>query len=802
MSGSNTTPSAFTPLPKDAPPSIGASARAAGTFSNGVPAAVGQEVIAAATAETWLDAARLWAGIANIVPIRRGEKQPGINGWEKLGRVSAEQIREWDASGLYGGIGIRPGAQSGNLVIIDFDGMASYDAFAAQFPGDAETYTEQSGSRKGMHALFFVDVLPQRRTTKLRRSVIIDEQVVGVEVFYDSGQVVVAPSMHPSGNRYEMVKALPIRRLADVQHIIDWIEALPSPQKPVIASGGPARPAVPTKPGAHRAYALKALNNMASDVARLTSVENDFQNDTCYLNTWKAAHFAARGDLSRSEIFAAMESAMRANGYIAAFGYHAFSKTFESGYTNGVGDNTYVPKCYQAPAPKPVRRARRDQRAAAASDYAQAPERPKPLTLWQNAMFLYTAETYPLIAHYVARLPQVHFSVAEYAEAAGVTVRTARKRINAALVWGAVSRWYFLQDRGGEGTTICKKYQRQKRGAAVGERYILTPDRAMPMIERELWNAVLETLERGIPDTIFKDEAAEAFPKEGTAFAARLQAVTTAAADSSEAEKVRDDDEHLAVRIADEIKRRAQYDETPLTMDIDPSNVRYIRRRAIESLVATNPSEPWLQGAELSQVAGAKRSAVPNLIKTSRLTPSAKPTLTPVMLSGHNLYAEALVAARRNKGAPTAWIDANKEIIRGFSSSAPSGAAGVLINQGKTYSRHERPERMPKDDSEQETALTEPFTREQEAEQEEKRATKRARSGMILRLRGGMRARGWRYIPGAFGYWERVAQDEQGKVIRREFADNTAEGMAGALVADYEWAVQQDVFLADLEAVA
>lgn len=445
----------------------------------------------------------------------------------------------------------------------------------------------------------------------------------------------------------------------------------------------------------------------------------------------------------------------------------------------------YAPRSARLELPAPsVRIAKRDQDRPQPADNAKpSVQLVKPLTLWQNAAFMYMDDPYPLIAHYMLPTGCQGFSATEYAALAGVTFKTAKKRIDVALARGSVSRLDFLQSRGEGEDTTCKKYKRELHGAAVGERYCLTPERALPMIRADLWKAVLETLERGYPDTIFKTEAGEAFPDMGEAFAGALQAVTSAAASSIEADEIMADDERFAMRIADEILRRMEYDETPLTVDIDPANMTDIRRRAIESLVATDPTANWLQGSEMSWVAGSKRSAMPALIRTSRLTPSASPTFTPVMLPGKHLYHEALVAAKKNRGALASWIDAHGKVIRGFSSSEPPEAAGVLINQGKTYSRHERMEPMPAEPVEP-AAAVEPLTPEQEAEEAAQKAQKRARAGMVLRLRGCMRARGWRFIPGAFGYWER---HEKGKPP--QYADNTCEGMANALVADYAWAL-------------
>src|SRR5690348_4241209 len=87
-------------------------------------------------------------------------KKPVLNDWQKLRKITPEQIMSWDRDGLWKNIGMVCGAASNNIVVIDFDGMTGYDLFKAAFPNLVQTMTVATGSGNGMHAYFRVELLP------------------------------------------------------------------------------------------------------------------------------------------------------------------------------------------------------------------------------------------------------------------------------------------------------------------------------------------------------------------------------------------------------------------------------------------------------------------------------------------------------------------------------------------------------------------------------------------------------------------------------------------------------------------
>lgn len=189
------------------------------------------DLLHAATAPTIDEAAlRYLAQGLTVLPVLKGKKDSGLSGWQDL-RLNAAQLRGYYRTGKYGGVAIRPGALSQNLVMLDCDGEPVYEAFCAAFPQLVDTYTELSGGLHGFHLFYQVERLPQPGTTKVNRKGIFGTDNLGFEIFYDSGQLVVAPSIHPSGNRYSVYKPLEVLRVPDLDAVLAWALSLETKQE-------------------------------------------------------------------------------------------------------------------------------------------------------------------------------------------------------------------------------------------------------------------------------------------------------------------------------------------------------------------------------------------------------------------------------------------------------------------------------------------------------------------------------------------------------------------------------------------
>jgi hypothetical protein len=79
----------------------------------------------------------LWRAGLSVIPVKRdGSKAPAVVWREyQTGRAGEATIRQWFASGEFG-IGVVCGAVSGNLLVFDFEDLASFDRWAALVPAD------------------------------------------------------------------------------------------------------------------------------------------------------------------------------------------------------------------------------------------------------------------------------------------------------------------------------------------------------------------------------------------------------------------------------------------------------------------------------------------------------------------------------------------------------------------------------------------------------------------------------------------------------------------------------------------
>lgn len=177
-----------------------------------------------------------------VIPLKG--KIPQIDGWQKLRNVTTVQVSAWDKAGLLQNIGIVCGEASKNLVVIDFDGLAGYDQFVTKFPALADTFTVLTGSTKGKHVYFKVDLLPPSEKA-------MDTPFGNVEIKSNGTQVVAPPSIHPDTNLpYSVAKNAPILQVSDLSDLLAWIRELKpggwTPPKVTSEDRGDINPAVKT----------------------------------------------------------------------------------------------------------------------------------------------------------------------------------------------------------------------------------------------------------------------------------------------------------------------------------------------------------------------------------------------------------------------------------------------------------------------------------------------------------------------------------------------------------------------------
>ncbi|HRL12850.1 MAG TPA: bifunctional DNA primase/polymerase, partial [Aggregatilineales bacterium] len=164
----------------------------------------------AAAAPSVLDAARIYAALGlSVIPLHG--KRPALERWAQYQqqRASASDIDDWHRRGLLQNVGIVCGEVSGGLTVLDLDGAAGYPAFAATFPGLADTFTVATGGGVGRHVYFYTNTLPPSIKA-------MGTPIGNLELCASGRQVVAPPSIHPtSGQPYRVAQARDILRVPD-----------------------------------------------------------------------------------------------------------------------------------------------------------------------------------------------------------------------------------------------------------------------------------------------------------------------------------------------------------------------------------------------------------------------------------------------------------------------------------------------------------------------------------------------------------------------------------------------------------
>lgn len=254
----------------------------------------------------------------SIIPTQ--SKKPNGVRWEiyQHRRARNGEVNYWFSSGKMGGIGLVCGEVSGNLVVLDVDNMNACREFERSFPLLKETLTIRSGSYRGRHYYFYADTLP------------LNTWLQGVELRADGAYVVAPPSMHPCGNRYCVEVPFPVRRVANLEDVRDWImhraDALtPTPR----ANPKPAYPAIRDA----TAYGRAALT---SECISVRTAPAGTRNNTLFRAALKMGTLINAGHLTKSEVEYQLETA--AIGLSQSDGLETTQRTIQSGILKGMAN--------------------------------------------------------------------------------------------------------------------------------------------------------------------------------------------------------------------------------------------------------------------------------------------------------------------------------------------------------------------------------------------------------------------------------------------------------------------------------
>lgn len=137
-----------------------------------------------------------------VVPILPGQKRPAVDRWTERATTDPELIAQWWQANPQHGVGVATGPASGIFALdVDpthggADSLAALEAANGRLPDTVEAITGGGGR----HLLFWWPRLQQGQ--RLGNSA--GRLGPGLDIRGDGGQIVVAPTMHPtSGRRYE-----------------------------------------------------------------------------------------------------------------------------------------------------------------------------------------------------------------------------------------------------------------------------------------------------------------------------------------------------------------------------------------------------------------------------------------------------------------------------------------------------------------------------------------------------------------------------------------------------------------------
>ena len=186
----------------------------------------------------------------SVLPLKG--KRPSLAAWRRYQTQAASTslIHIWIRDQLFQNVGLVCGAVSGNLVVLDVDGLAGYERLCATFPSLTETYTVATGSGEGYHVYWRVDGLP----ASIR---VMNTDVGHLELRVNGCQIVAPPSVHPLTQRpYIVAKEREIRRVANLTNLVQWLMSFKSrvarnPDRPLKVSSG--------TPGSLNPHLIQAL---------------------------------------------------------------------------------------------------------------------------------------------------------------------------------------------------------------------------------------------------------------------------------------------------------------------------------------------------------------------------------------------------------------------------------------------------------------------------------------------------------------------------------------------------------------
>jgi hypothetical protein len=277
-----------------------------------------------------------------IFPIPYRSRAPRIKDWPNQATSDPEKLKEWFSPGSQKNIGLLCGLASG-VVVLDVDiGPKFTDNGDLQVKNDVpvvatgdktlaelanllgslpKTLEQISGNRHGRHKIF-----KHPPGTTIRNGVLAHN----IDIKSCGGQIVVAPSIHPSGGQYQWVDwKTPIAELpaAWIEHIRAH-QAQPTHDTPERETPPMQRTAAQFS-GANPRYMQAALDGAYKAVAEAV---DGTQNQTTNDNALHMFRYVLGGHLKKTVVEAGMFAAATASGLVAKDGPTAVRNTIASAW--------------------------------------------------------------------------------------------------------------------------------------------------------------------------------------------------------------------------------------------------------------------------------------------------------------------------------------------------------------------------------------------------------------------------------------------------------------------------------------
>lgn len=251
-------------------------------------------------------------------------KKPSISSWSPFQTRAASfgMIHGWEARELLKNVGIVCGKVSQNLVVIDCDGLEAVKAYKDRFPMLLDTYTVATGSGKGAHFYYRVQLMPH--TTRA-----VGVGIGNVELRADGCYVVASPSVHPDTNKLYIANSVPIKRVNNLHVVQAWItDMIREKQKRNPAPSAAVRHA--------STYGAAALQG---EMQNVRMAGEGGRNNALYRAALKLGSLVRDSKLDRHSVETSLMSVAHEIGYVNADGEAQAWKTIQSGLGIGLGNS-------------------------------------------------------------------------------------------------------------------------------------------------------------------------------------------------------------------------------------------------------------------------------------------------------------------------------------------------------------------------------------------------------------------------------------------------------------------------------